>query len=154
MVGSSWDFWIDRGGTFTDVVARAPSGELKTLKLLSVDPKRYEDAAVAAIERLLAESPPEERRIGTVKMGTTVATNALLERRGEPTVLVITAGLEDAIRIGGQQRPEIFALDIKLPEMLYARVIGAAERIGAGGEVLQSLDGTKLRADQIGRAHV
>jgi 5-oxoprolinase (ATP-hydrolysing) len=82
MVGSSWDFWIDRGGTFTDVVARAPSGELKTLKLLSVDPKRYEDAAVAAIERLLAESPPEERRIGTVKMGTTVATNALLERRG------------------------------------------------------------------------
>ncbi len=147
MVDRAWDFWIDRGGTFTDVVARTPSGQLRTLKLLSADPQRYEDAAVAAIERLLAESPPDERRIGAVKMGTTVATNALLERRGEPTVLVITAGLEDAIRIGGQQRPDIFALDIKLPEMLYARVVGAAERIGANGEVLEPLDTDKLRAD-------
>ena len=147
MVDRAWDFWIDRGGTFTDVVARTPSGQLRTLKLLSVDPQRYEDAAVAAIERLLAESAPDERRIGVVKMGTTVATNALLERRGEPTVLVITAGLEDAIRIGGQQRPDIFALDIKLPEMLYARVVGAAERIGANGEVLEPLDTDKLRED-------
>jgi len=147
MVGRAWDFWIDRGGTFTDVVARTPSGQLRTLKLLSVDPQRYEDASVAAIERLLAESPPGQRRIGTVKMGTTVATNALLERRGEPTVLVITAGLEDAIRIGGQQRPDIFALDIKLPEMLYTRVIGADERIGADGAVLAPLDTSKLRTE-------
>src|SRR5262245_35763136 len=142
-----WEFWIDRGGTFTDVVARAPSGELKTLKLLSDDPGRYEDAAVAGIERLLATAPAGERRVATVKMGTTVATNALLERRGEPTVLVVTAGLEDAIRIGGQQRPEIFALDIRLPEMLYARVVGAAERIDAQGQVLAPLDTAKLERD-------
>ena len=122
MIGRGWEFWIDRGGTFTDVVARSPAGELTTLKLLSVDPERYDDAAVAGIERLLAAAPAGERRIAAVKMGTTVATNALLERRGEPTVLVITAGLEDAIRIGGQQRPEIFALEIALPEMLYVRV--------------------------------
>ena len=142
-----WEFWIDRGGTFTDVVARAPSGELKTLKLLSVDPGRYDDAAVAGIERLLAESPETERTISAVKMGTTVATNALLERRGEPTVLVITAGFEDAIRIGGQQRPDIFALDIRLPQMLYTRVVGAAERVDAQGRVLQTLDTAKLHDD-------
>jgi len=143
----AWEFWIDRGGTFTDIVARTPSGELKTLKLLSADPARYEDAAVAGIERLLAGAPDGERRIGAVKMGTTVATNALLERRGEPTLLVITAGLEDAIRIGGQQRPEIFALDIRLPEMLYARVVGASERVDAHGRVLTPLDTTKLEHD-------
>jgi 5-oxoprolinase (ATP-hydrolysing) len=147
MIGRGWEFWIDRGGTFTDVIARAPSGELATLKLLSVDPERYDDAAVAGIERLLAAAPADERRIAAVKMGTTVATNALLERRGQPTVLVITAGLEDAIRIGGQQRPEIFALDITLPEMLYVRVIGAVERIDAQGRVLEPLDAMKLRAD-------
>ena len=142
-----YEFWIDRGGTFTDVVARTPTGELKTLKLLSTDPARYEDAAVAGIERLLAGAPEGERRIEAVKMGTTVATNALLERHGEPTVLVVTAGFEDAIRIGGQQRPEIFALDIRLPEMLYARVVGAAERIDAQGRVLAPLDTAKLEHD-------
>ncbi|HET7608292.1 MAG TPA: hydantoinase/oxoprolinase N-terminal domain-containing protein, partial [Gammaproteobacteria bacterium] len=142
-----WEFWIDRGGTFTDVVARAPSGELKTLKLLSDDPGRYEDAAVAGIARLLGAVPADERRVTAVKMGTTVATNALLERRGEPTVLVITAGFEDAIRIGGQQRPEIFALDIRLPEMLYTRVVGAAERVDAHGRVLEPLDTAKLERD-------
>ncbi len=147
MTSRGWEFWIDRGGTFTDVVARAPSGELKTLKLLSVDPGRYEDAAVAGIERLLAAAPESERHVSAVKMGTTVATNALLERRGEPTLLVITAGFEDAIRIGGQQRPDIFALDIRLPEMLYARVVGAAERIDARGRVLQALDAAKLERD-------
>jgi 5-oxoprolinase (ATP-hydrolysing) len=147
MTERTWEFWIDRGGTFTDVVARAPSGELRTLKLLSVDPGRYEDAAVAGIERLLAAAPEEARAVACVKMGTTVATNALLERRGEPTVLVITAGFEDAIRIGGQQRPDIFALDIKLPEMLYARVVGAAERIDAQGRVLEELDAPKLRRE-------
>ena len=147
MIGRGWEFWIDRGGTFTDVVARSPAGELTTLKLLSVDPERYDDAAVAGIERLLAAAPAGERRIAAVKMGTTVATNALLERRGEPTVLVITAGLEDAIRIGGQQRPEIFALEIALPEMLYVRVVGAVERIDAQGQVQEPLDTAKLRAD-------
>jgi 5-oxoprolinase (ATP-hydrolysing) len=147
MTGRPWEFWIDRGGTFTDVVARAPSGKLETLKLLSLDPGRYEDAAVAGIERLLAAARETERNVSAVKMGTTVATNALLERRGEPTVLVITAGFEDAIRIGGQQRPDIFALDIKLPEMLYARVVGAAERIDAHGRVLEALDTAKLRGD-------
>jgi 5-oxoprolinase (ATP-hydrolysing) len=147
MIGRGWEFWIDRGGTFTDVVARPPAGELTTLKLLSVDPERYDDAAVAGIERLLAAAPAGERCIAAVKMGTTVATNALLERRGEPTVLVITAGLEDAIRIGGQQRPEIFALEIALPEMLYVRVVGAVERIDAQGQVQEPLDAAKLRAD-------
>jgi 5-oxoprolinase (ATP-hydrolysing) len=147
MIDRGWEFWIDRGGTFTDVIARSPTGELKTLKLLSVDPQRYEDAAVAGIERVLAAVPLAERRIAAVKMGTTVATNALLERRGEPTVLVITAGLEDAIRIGGQQRPDIFALNIALPQMLYVRVIGAIERIDAQGHVLEPLATAKLRAD-------
>ncbi len=147
MTNRGWEFWIDRGGTFTDVVARAPSGELKTLKLLSVDPGRYDDAAVAGIERVLDAAPERERTISAVKMGTTVATNALLERRGEPTVLVITAGFEDVIRIGGQQRPDIFALDIRLPEMLYTRVVGAAERVDAHGRVLQTLDTAKLRED-------
>jgi 5-oxoprolinase (ATP-hydrolysing) len=147
MIGRGWEFWIDRGGTFTDVVARTPSGEIRTLKLLSVDPARYEDAAVAGIERILAAVPVAERRIDAVKMGTTVATNALLERRGEPTALVITAGLEDAIRIGSQQRPEIFALNIQLPEMLYVRAIGAVERIAADGRVVVPLDTAKLYHD-------
>jgi 5-oxoprolinase (ATP-hydrolysing) len=147
MIDRGWEFWIDRGGTFTDVVARTPSGALATLKLLSTSPGRYDDAAVEGIGRLLAAHPGEGRRIAAVKIGTTVATNALLERRGEPTLLVITTGLEDAIRIGGQQRPEIFALDIKLPEMLYTRVIGADERIGADGTVLAPLDTARLRRD-------
>ena len=146
-VGRGWEFWIDRGGTFTDIVARTPRGELETLKLLSANPGRYEDAAVAGIERLLAAAPAGERRIAAVKMGTTVATNALLERRGEPTVLVITAGFEDAIRIGGQQRPDIFALDIRLPEMLYTRVIGVRERITAQGAVETPLDATQLKRE-------
>src|SRR5258706_2466406 len=146
-VGPGWEFWIDRGGTFTDIVARTPRGELQTLKLLSANPGRYEDAAVAGIERLLAAVPAGERRIAAVKMGTTVATNALLERRGEPTVLVITAGLEDAIRIGGQQRPDIFALDIRLPEMLYTRVIGATERITADGAIETPLDAAQLERE-------
>jgi 5-oxoprolinase (ATP-hydrolysing) len=147
MVGRSWDFWIDRGGTFTDVVARAPSGELKTLKLLSVDPERYDDAAVAGIERVLADAPPDERRIGTIKMGTTVATNALLERKGEPTLLVITRGFRDALRIAYQARPRLFDRHIVLPELLYERVVEARERVGSEGEVLQPLDEAQLARD-------
>ena len=146
-VDRGWEFWIDRGGTFTDIVARTPRGELETLKLLSANPGRYDDAAVAGIERLLATAPAAERRIAAVKMGTTVATNALLERRGEPTVLVITAGFEDAIRIGGQQRPDIFALDIRLPEMLYTRVVGVRERITAQGAIETPLDSAQLKRD-------
>jgi 5-oxoprolinase (ATP-hydrolysing) len=143
----SWEFWIDRGGTFTDVVARTPTGAIESLKLLSESPGHYVDAAVEGVRRLLAAATPGERTIASIKMGTTVATNALLERRGEPTALVITAGLKDAIRIGGQQRPDIFALRIELPEMLYSVVIEAHERIAARGEVLAPLDETRLRAD-------
>ncbi len=147
---TGWEFWIDRGGTFTDVVARAPDGALQARKLLSDNPSQYADAAVEGIRRVLASVPAEQRaelRITAVKMGTTVATNALLERRGEPTALVITAGLKDAIRIGGQQRPDIFALDIRLPEMLYTRVIEAHERVSAAGDVLVPLDEPRLLAD-------
>ena len=146
-VDRGWEFWIDRGGTFTDIVARTPRGALETLKLLSANPGQYEDAAVAGIERLLAAAPAGERRIAAVKMGTTVATNALLERRGEPTVLVITAGFEDAIRIGGQQRPDIFALDIRLPEMLYTHVIGVTERITAQGGIETPIDAAQLKRE-------
>jgi 5-oxoprolinase (ATP-hydrolysing) len=141
-----WEFWIDRGGTFTDVVARSPDGEIRALKLLSEDPGRYTDAAVEGVRRMLADAGPD-RTIAALKMGTTVATNALLERRGEPTALVITAGLKDAIRIGSQQRPSIFALDIVLPDMLYTEVIEARERLSARGEVVQALDEAQLRAD-------
>src|SRR5690606_24425064 len=129
------------------IVARDPSGAIRTMKLLSADPARYEDAAVEGVRRLLADAPDEERRVDSVRMGTTVATNALPERRGEPTVLVITAGLEDAIRIGTQQRPELFALDIVLPDMLYAATVAARERLGADGTVLVPLDEDGLRAD-------
>ncbi len=142
-----WHFWIDRGGTFTDIVARSPGGALATLKLLSADPERYEDASVEGIRRLLAAAPPQERRIEAVRMGTTVATNALLERRGEPTVLVVTGGFRDALRIGTQQRPDLFALDIRLPEMLYTEVLEAVERVGAEGEVVTALDAERLEAD-------
>jgi 5-oxoprolinase (ATP-hydrolysing) len=144
---AGWHFWIDRGGTFTDIVARDPAGRLRAAKLLSTDPARYADAAVEGIRRLLARAPAAERRIAAVRMGTTVATNALLERRGEPTVLVVTAGLEDVLRIGTQQRPDIFALDIRLPEMLYACVVGARERVAADGEIAAALDAERLEAD-------
>jgi 5-oxoprolinase (ATP-hydrolysing) len=137
-----WEFWIDRGGTFTDVVGRRPDASLVALKLLSEDPDRYRDAAVEGVRRLLdvpAGHPIPSDRIDVVKMGTTVATNALLERRGEPTVLVITAGFRDALRIAYQNRPHIFAREILLPEMLYERVIEAEERIGADGTVIVPL---------------
>src|SRR5699024_12701097 len=110
-----WEFWIDRGGTFTDVVARDPDGQLHTHKLLSADPERYADAAVAAIERLAGP----EAQVDTVRMGTTLATNALLERRGEPTVLVTTRGFGDALTIGYQDRPHIFARHIVRPGVLH-----------------------------------
>ena len=115
---SDWQFWIDRGGTFTDVIGLDPSGATHTLKLLSERPEHYADAAIEGIRRILDTAPAAQRRIAAVRMGTTVATNALLERTGEPTVLLMTQGLADVIRIGTQQRPDIFALDIELPTML------------------------------------
>src|ERR1700733_12480712 len=143
-----WEFWIDRGGTFTDVIGRAPSGSLHTLKLLS-DSARYEDAAVEGIRRLLDLSPGEPitpLKVACVKMGTTVATNALLERKGERTVLVITKGFRDALRIATQARPRLFDRHIVLPEMLYERVIEADERVGAHGETVLALDAEALEA--------
>ena len=116
-----WQFWIDRGGTFTDLVARKPDGRLQTLKLLSSDPEHYEDAALEGIRRCLglaSSQPIPNGLIDAVKMGTTVATNALLERQGEPTLLVTTRGFADALRIGYQNRPELFARHIRLPEQL------------------------------------
>ena len=134
-----WEFWIDRGGTFTDIVARRPDGRLVARKLLSDNPGAYRDAAVAGIRQLLGVEAGQTipaARIASVRLGTTVATNALLERKGEPTVLVITRGFADALRIAYQNRPRIFDRRILLPEVLYQRVIEADERITADGEVL------------------
>ncbi|MEU8543583.1 hydantoinase B/oxoprolinase family protein [Streptomyces sp. NPDC048717] len=138
-----WEFWIDRGGTFTDVVGRRPDGRLVTRKLLSHAPARDQDAAVAGIRLLLGLAPGEPvpaDRIAVVKMGTTVATNALLERRGEPTVLLVTEGFRDALRIAYQNRPRLFDRHIVLPEAVYARVIEVPERLDAHGEVVDPLD--------------
>src|SRR5207302_1535240 len=137
-----WQLWIDRGGTFTDIVARRPDGSIATHKLLSENPGRYADAALAGIRKILnlneGEPIPAER-IEAVKMGTTVATNALLERKGEPTVLFITRGFRDALRIAYQNRPRLFDRHIVLPGMRYARVFEVEERIGARGELLLPL---------------
>ena len=150
-----WQFWIDRGGTFTDVVGRRPDGVLVTHKLLSENPGHYRDAAVAGIRHLLGlgpDAPITPALVECVKMGTTVATNALLERRGEPTLLVITRGFADALRIGYQERPRLFDRHIVLPELLYARVIEADERVDAAGSVVRALDAQQLQAD-LAQAH-
>ncbi len=133
---SGWQFWIDRGGTFTDIVARRPDGSLVTHKLLSENPERYEDAAIAGIRQIMQS---RDEPIDVVKMGTTVATNALLERKGERTALFITRGFRDALRIAYQNRPRIFDRHIVLPEMLYSAVYEVDERMGARGEVVQKL---------------
>ncbi|MBW7947597.1 MAG: 5-oxoprolinase, partial [Sphingomonadaceae bacterium] len=120
--GGRWDFWIDRGGTFTDVIGRDPDGRLHPLKLLSENPESYEDAAIEGIRRLVGAASDADlaaAAIGTVRMGTTVATNALLERKGERTLLLITRGFRDQLRIAYQARPDIFAKEIVLPEQLY-----------------------------------
>ena len=145
-----WEFWIDRGGTFTDVVARRPDGMLAVRKLLSDNPRAYPDAVLAGIRELLGVPPGQPipgEQIGSVRLGTTVATNALLERRGEPTVLVITRGFRDALRIGYQNRPRIFDRRIVLPELLYDRVIEVIERVSAHGEVIIPLDEDAVAAD-------
>lgn len=145
-MSDAWQFWIDRGGTFTDIVARRPGGTLTSHKLLSQDtasPPRYRDAAVAGVRELLGLGPGDQvpgEMIEAVRMGTTVATNALLERAGEPTALVITKGFADALRIGYQNRPHIFDRHIRLPAMLYEQVVEVNERITADGRVLRTPD--------------
>jgi 5-oxoprolinase (ATP-hydrolysing) len=145
-----WEFWIDRGGTFTDVVARRPDGALAVHKLLSENPGAYDDPAVAGIRHLLGIAPGQQipaDRIAVVRLGTTVATNALLERKGEPTALVITQGFGDALRIAYQDRPKIFDREIVRPDLLYSRVIEATERVTAGGDVLVPLDTIAVARD-------
>ncbi|WNJ99315.1 hydantoinase B/oxoprolinase family protein [Thalassospiraceae bacterium LMO-JJ14] len=143
-----WQIWIDRGGTFTDLVARKPNGELLTHKLLSENPEQYEDAALQGIRDLLGipkGEPIPAGKVEAVKMGTTVATNALLERKGDRTALVITKGFGDALRIGYQNRPRLFDMNIKLPELVYEQVLEADERVAVDGEILAPLDEDALR---------
>ncbi len=145
---AGWQFWIDRGGTFTDIVARAPDGTLTTSKLLSEDPLRYRDAALAGICRMLGLAPDvpiPAGAIDAVKMGTTVATNALLERRGARTLMLVNRGFADMARIGHQARPDLFALDIVLPDLLHEQVVEVAGRVAADGVVLEPLDEPALR---------
>src|SRR5690242_15640009 len=154
-----WQFWIDRGGTFTDVVARKPDGTLVTHKLLSDNSERYRDAALHGIRELLglaADAAIPGGAIEAVKMGTTVATNALLERKGERTVLVVTKGFGDALRIGYQNRPKLFERRIVLPEQLYERVVEVDERVTAQGEVLAAvdLDGVRAALEEAYRAGI
>ncbi len=147
---TAWDFWIDRGGTFTDIVARDADGALRRAKLLSENPERYEDAALQGIRDFLglgARDPIPADRVSSVKMGTTVATNALLERKGEPLALVVTQGLGDQLRIAYQNRPRLFDRHIVLPEMLYSRVVEARERVRADGKVERPLDEALLRGE-------
>ena len=146
---AAWEFWIDRGGTFTDILGRAPDGGLVARKLLSENPGQYSDAAVAGIRLILGLAPGAPIPAGTidaVKMGTTVATNALLERKGEPTVLAITEGFGDALRIAYQNRPKLFALNLVLPDMLYGAVVEIVERLTATGEIVRPLDLPAARA--------
>ena len=145
----SWDFWIDRGGTFTDVIARKPDGTLVAHKLLSENPEAYRDAAVQGIRDLLgleSSEPIPAGLIGAIKMGTTVATNALLERKGERTLLLVTKGFRDALRIGYQARPKIFARHIIKPTVLYERAVEVGERVCADGTVEREPDLDALRA--------
>ncbi len=147
---SQWQFWVDRGGTFTDIVARRPDGSLVTHKLLSENPERYRDAAVQGVRELLGVKPGDAipaELIEAVKMGTTVATNALLERKGERTLLVVSRGFRDQLRIAYQARPKLFVRKIELPELLYESVVEVDERVGAHGDVVTPLNEAAARAD-------
>ncbi|MDG1857960.1 MAG: hydantoinase/oxoprolinase family protein, partial [Emcibacteraceae bacterium] len=141
-MNNKWQFWIDRGGTFTDVIARTPAEDVVSQKLLSENPDQYEDAAIEAIRRLM-KTPKgqaiDHRKIHSVKMGTTVATNALLERKGDRTLLLITKGFKDALKIGYQARPRLFDLNVILPEQLYEKVIEVEERVGSNGDIITPL---------------
>ena len=142
-----WDFWIDRGGTFTDVIGRTPDGALIAHKLLSENPEAWKDSAIQGMRDLLglkSGDPFPLAKVGEIRMGTTVATNALLERKGDRTLLVITKGFRDALRIAYQARPDIFAKQIILPEQLYERVIEVEERVRADGTVETALDMSSL----------
>lgn len=145
-----WQFWIDRGGTFTDIAAVSPQDQITTRKLLSENPEQYPDAALEGIRRVLglaSHAAIPGHMIDVVKMGTTIATNALLERKGERVALVITKGFADALRIGYQNRPRLFELNIQLPEMLYETVVEAQERVSGSGEVMINLDEVALEAE-------
>lgn len=146
---NKWQFWIDRGGTFTDIVAQSPDGNIHSHKLLSENPEHYEDAALQGIRDFLnipRDAPIPVEKISNVKMGTTVATNALLERKGERTLLVITKGFRDTLRIGYQNRPDLFALNVKLPELLYEKVVEVDERCDAKGTLLKAPDLAPLQS--------
>ena len=143
-----WQFWIDRGGTFTDIVARKPDGTILIDKLLSENVSMYKDAAIAGIKRILKlknEDKIPTNKIASVKMGTTVATNALLERKGDRTLLLITKGFGDLLRIGYQNRPLLFDLNIQLPELLYDRVVEVSERLDANGKIVKKLDENQVK---------
>src|ERR1700720_622311 len=143
MTQPQWQFWVDRGGTFTDIVARAPDGTLSPHKLLSENPGRYRDAAIAGIRSVLGVAPNQpipSGLIDAVKMGTTVATNALLERKGDRTLLIVNRGFSDALRIGNQARPRLFDLAITLPGMLYERVEEIGGRFDVNGVEIEPLD--------------
>ena len=143
-----WQFWIDRGGTFTDIVARKPDGTILIDKLLSENVSMYKDAAIAGIKRILKlknEDKIPTDKIASVKMGTTVATNALLERKGDRTLLLITKGFGDLLRIGYQNRPLLFDLNIQLPELLYDRVVEVSERLDANGKIVKKLDENQVK---------
>jgi 5-oxoprolinase (ATP-hydrolysing) len=146
---AGWQFWIDRGGTFTDIVARDPAGRLSTRKLLSENPDRYRDAAVAGIRACLGLAPDASIPPGTieaVKMGTTVATNALLERKGERVLLLVNKGFADMLRIGNQARPRLFDLNVRLPELLHERVAEIGGRVAVDGTEIEPLDEATARA--------
>jgi 5-oxoprolinase (ATP-hydrolysing) len=153
MVGPKWDFWIDRGGTFTDIVGRRPDRSLIARKLLSENPESYRDAAIQGIRDLMNVAPGQAipaGQIAAVKMGTTVATNALLERKGERAALVTTRGFRDALRIGYQGRPDIFAKRIVKPDQLYESVVEVDERVLADGTVERAPDLEAVRRDLVG----
>ncbi|MEN0075103.1 MAG: hydantoinase/oxoprolinase N-terminal domain-containing protein, partial [Paracraurococcus sp.] len=142
-MSGAWQFWIDRGGTFTDIVARDPAGRLSTAKLLSENPGRYRDAAVAGIRQCLGlapDAPIPPGRIEAVKMGTTVATNALLERKGERVLLLVNRGFADLLRIGNQARPRLFDLHVRLPDLLHERVAEIGGRVAVDGTEIEPLD--------------
>lgn len=143
-----WQFWIDRGGTFTDIIAHSPEGKMIVHKLLSENPQQYHSAIIQGIRTVLQLKETDsfsEEQISEIKLGTTLTTNALLERKGYPTVLVTTKGFKDSLRIGYQNRPDLFALNIILPEMLYETVIEVEERVSAQGDILVPLNQQKLR---------
>ena len=143
----AWEFWVDRGGTFTDIVAQDSAGYLHSHKLLSENPEQYQDAAVQGISNILGDIPIARADIGAVKMGTTVATNALLERKGAAVLLMITEGFGDLLEIGYQTRPDLFAMHIKRPELLYQSVVEVSERLDAQGQILTGLDMAQARVD-------